>query len=456
MSFITLALATVVLLFGTFFLSLFSTAFRRVHKKSSQKLLKSIGGRFFYRSLHNAFFDKHEYEGIFFGLICTLNIIRFAYAAFAILLMVDLGIFPIDKIVNTELSQSSLSLFSGILFLILFAIVSFLIGDYIPRVLGTRWSDWALRFSAPIASFFMTLVFPITYLFLSVLHKMSRSVYFDHLHEPTAQTKQEIIDIVQETDMTDSLDNQDKKLISSVLKFKEHLAREIMVPRVDVFGVTVETTIKEAAAALQAEGYSRVPVYKGSLDNIIGILMYKDVLQKYMEYEQNGNDEKILAASIETIMKAPLYTPETKKISNLLQEFRKKQVHIAIVVDEYGGTEGLVTIEDILEQIVGEIADEYDDEEESFFTQTEGGWIVDARMSIMDAEEQLGIRIPQEGDYDTISGYIYHVAGTIPSRGFAIHNDEFELVVLRSSERLVEKVRIKPTPGFEPDEYNEE
>ena len=128
----------------------------------------------------------------------------------------------------------------------------------------------------------------------------------------------------------------------------------------------------------------------------------------------------------------------------LLQEFRKKQVHMAIVVDEYGGTEGIVTIEDILEQIVGEIADEYDEDEEMFFAQNDGSWIVDARMNILDAEEQLGILVPQDGDYDTIGGYIYHRAGTIPSKGFVIKHDDFELEVLRSSERCVEKVRITP------------
>lgn len=139
-----------------------------------------------------------------------------------------------------------------------------------------------------------------------------------------------------------------------------------------------------------------------------------------------------------------MYTPETKKISNLLQEFRKKQTHLAVVVDEYGGTEGIATIEDILEEIVGDIADEYDDQQALYVAQSDGSWIVDARMSILDAEEYLGVIIPQEGEYDTISGFIYHKAGAIPGRGFIIHQDTFEIEILRSNERCVEKVRIKP------------
>jgi len=427
-----LVITLIVLLGCGFCLALFNTAFRRVHKKSSQKQIKSLGLWFFYRYLHNAVFSKHEYEGIFFSTIFTQSIVRFAYAAVAVLLIAHLDIFDGE-------------LLGSIVLMIVFIVASFLLGEYIPRVLGTKSPEWALRFSAPVTSVLMTLVFPLTYVFLSIIQRMPRTVYFDHLQEPSTQAKQEIIEIIQETNMQDTLDVQDKKLIASVLRFKEHLAREIMVPRVDVFGLAADTSIKDSVASLQAEGYSRVPVYEGNKDNIVGVLMYKDVLQKFMEYEKSGNDESILEAPIQSIMKTPLYVPETKRISNLLQEFRKKQVHMAIVVDEYGGTEGIVTIEDILEQIVGEIADEYDDEEEVFYMQTEGGWIVDARMSILDAEEQLGINIPQDGDYDTIGGYIFHCAGTIPSKGFVIHNDEFELVVLRSSERTVEKVRIKPT-----------
>ena len=156
-------------------------------------------------------------------------------------------------------------------------------------------------------------------------------------------------------------------------------------------------------------------------------------------------DRATLDTPIEKIAKPILYTPETKKISSLLQEFRSKQIHLAIVVDEYGGTEGIVTIEDILEELVGEIADEYDIAEEVLFTPLpDGGWIVDAKMSIIDIEEELGVKIPQGPEYDTIGGYIFHRAGAIPLKGWRIHHDEFDLEVLSSSERSIEKIRITP------------
>ena len=330
------------------------------------------------------------------------------------------------------------------LILLLFIFLSFVIGDYLPRIFGTRSPAMAIMVCAPLSSAFLFLVFPITFIFLKISNSLSRTVYFDHLHEPMAQAKQEIIEIIQESLQSPALDIHDKKLLESVLSFRDRIAREVMVPRVDVFSLSADTSIREAARLLENEGYSRTPVYLNTVDNITGVLMYKDILQRFMEYEKNGNNPIILDAPIETIQKNVLYSPETKRISLLLQEFRKKQVHLAIVVDEYGGTEGIVTIEDILEEIVGEIADEYDEEEELFITQPDGSWIVDARMNILDAEEQLKIKIPQDSDYDTIGGYIFHVAGSIPSRGFIIHHDDFEMEILRSNERSVEKVRIKP------------
>ena len=142
--------------------------------------------------------------------------------------------------------------------------------------------------------------------------------------------------LVRDADLK-ALEPHEKKLIVSVLSFRNRIVREIMVPRVNVFSLSADTKIKDAAEILEEEGYSRVPVFKDSVDNIVGILMMKDLVTKYSEYTEKSNNAEILESPISTIQKPPLYTPETKKISELLQEFRRKQVHIAIVVDEYGG-----------------------------------------------------------------------------------------------------------------------
>ena len=432
---------------GTFFLTAVSSAFRRIHKRDSRKQLKALGKLFFYRYFHLFFFPTQEYEGIFFATICAQNITRFCYATSAYLFLSNTPLF------QAEINAASASLYDFTTFWIAlcflgFVLAGFFFGDFLPRIFGTRMPEMALRLCAPFSSIFMFLVFPLTYIFLKLTQKLSRTVYFDYLQEPMAQAKQEIIDIIQKAKMSPDISRHDKQLIESVLNFRDRIAREVMVPRVDMFSLPAETTIKAAAKFLDKEGYSRTPVYKDTIDNIIGVLMYKDVLKKYMEYEESGNDPKILDTHIEIILKNVLYTPETKKISNLLQEF-KKQVHLAIVVDEYGGTEGIVTIEDILEEIVGNIEDEYDQEEALFRKLPDNSWLVDARLNILDAEEQLGIKIPQDGDYDTIGGYIYHRAGAIPSNCFVIHHDDFEMEILSSNDRAVEKVRIKPVEKHE-------
>lgn len=415
-------------LLGLFFLTAVNSAFRRIHYADSEKQLRGLGKTFFYRRFHLFFFPKHQYESLFFAIICAQNIVRFLAISFFLLFLLSL-----------EMSLAWLTLS-----MLAFMLALLLIGDCLPRILGGRFPDSALQFCTPAASFFLFLSFPLTYLFLKAFQAISNTFYYDISYEPIAKAQQEVIEMMQKSDFGTALDAHDKKLLESVMHFKERIAREVMVPRVGVFSLSADTTIREAARLIVREGYSRVPVYRNTVDNIVGVLMYKDVLSKYCEYEMKGNDPAILAAPIESIQKSVLHIPETKKLSSLLQEFRKKQVHMAIVVDEYGGTQGIVTIEDILEEIVGEISDEYDQEAQLFYPQPDGTWIVDARMNILDAEEELGIKIPEEGDYDTIGGYIFHKTGTIPSKGFEIHHDAFEMEVLSSNDRCVEKVRIKP------------
>lgn len=444
-------IVTVCFLFGSFFLTALSSAFRRIHHSKKQFL--AAGKYFFYRPFHLYFFPTHEYEGLFFATVCAQNVTRFCYAASSMIFLLNTPLFQ-NNIIYGASSQLiyDFSWFWICLGFISFLLLSFIVGEYLPRILGMLMPEKVFKFFSPLSSFFMFLVFPITFLFLKLSQTFSRTVYFEHMHEPMTEAKQEIIEIIQKAPLSQEMNPHDKKLIESVLSFRERIAREVMVPRVDVFSLSVDTSIKEAVRLLASEGFSRIPVYQNTVDNVVGVLMYKDLLAKYREYEEKNNDSKILEAPIETIQKNVLYTPETKKISNLLQEFRKKQVHLAIVVDEYGGTEGIVTIEDILEEIVGDIADEYDQEEQLFVAQPDGSWIVDARMSIFDVEEQLKINISQEGDFDTIGGFVFHQAGSIPSKGFIIHQENFEMEIIDSNERSIEKVRIKPIRHHEENE----
>lgn len=248
-----------------------------------------------------------------------------------------------------------------------------------------------------------------------------------------------LLEYLSESDLKDHLNATEKKWIHTAISFKDRIVREVMVPRVNICSLPSDTPIQHAVKIFSQEGYSRIPVYKDTIDKIIGVLLYKDLLPISAK-----NFEGSLA-TIESLVKPVLYTPETKKISHLLQEFRNKKIHLAIVVDEYGGTEGIVTIEDILEELVGNIEDEYDTQEDrEFTTLSSGGWIVDAKMSILDLEEELGVHIPTNSEYDTLGGYIFHRVGMIPSKGWKIHLEKVDLEILHSDERSIQKVKITP------------
>ena len=258
--------------------------------------------------------------------------------------------------------------------------------------------------------------------------------------------KDKILEFVNESELSPFLEPVQKRLITSIASFSDHIVREIMVPRIDVFALSIDQTVHEAAQQFIKEGYSRIPVYQNNLDTTIGVLLYKDVMEYYFRSIEN-KEASPLKTPLKKLVKPVLYTPETKKIAVLLQEIKQKQIHLALVVDEYGSTEGIITTEDILEELVGEIADEYDviEEETLYSTHTAGGWIVDAKMNLLDIQKELGILIPKSREYDTIGGYVFHRAGTIPSKGWRLHTDLFDLEVLNSTERTIEKVIIMPS-----------
>lgn len=419
------------LLASLFSLTLLESAQKKLHKKASLKIFSLMGKWFLYRLLILKLFPKWSFDEILFSTIVTKKALRFAAIGALALFFYSIGAFSLPY-------GLIFLLFTGIFFSF------FLFADYIPQILGSRFPVKTLWFGAIISTPFLFLLFPISYFFISFSHYFLKTARLDYLGEPMNGIKHEILEILEEASLSPKLNYHDKKLIESVIHFQTKIAREVMVPRMDMFCLSGEVKIKDAVKKLEDEGYSRVPVFKETIDNIIGVLMYKDILAKYAEYEKKGNDASILEAPIDSIVKKAMYTPESKKISNLLQDFKKKQVHLAIVVDEYGGTEGIVTIEDILEEIVGEIEDEYDDEDDDLFVSAGTNiWIIDGRMSLIDIKEQLGIELEESADYDTIGGFIFHKAGTIPSRGFAIKLDDANLEVMKSNDRRVEKVKIK-------------
>ena len=377
-----------------------------------------------------------------FCLACARYVYTLLFAlAYAATL---LGTMPVSELLGGEgfASWAHGLLTTG--FLLSLVTITIVAIDIIPRTWGFLSPETLFRFVKWPSWLFLTLLFPLTVVVCRLVRLVLPQTALAPFSDPNAQ----LAELFGSTGGV--LSDGDKRLLQSVLNFRNRIAREIMRPRVDLFSISETVSLKQAADLLQREGYSRVPVYRETIDTIVGVLFYKDVLAKYAAAsEASGNREEVLSAPIKALIKKVYYCPETKKIASLLQEFRKRQTHMAVVVDEYGGTAGLVTIEDILEEIVGEISDEYDEQEALFSPAPGGGWIVDARMNLLDVEEEMGIKIPQEEDYDTLAGYIFYRVGSIPQAGLVLHHDAFEIEILKSNDRMVEEVKIVPVANEE-------
>lgn len=246
-------------------------------------------------------------------------------------------------------------------------------------------------------------------------------------------TEEEIQEIISAGEEEGLINPRENEMIRSIFHLGDSIVREIMVPRTDMACIDSSDDIRDVVTKIIACGHSRLPVYEGTMDNIIGLLYAKDLLKYW------GTDA--LAFDLRKTLRAPYYIPETKNLEELLQEFKRKRVHMAIVIDEYGGTAGLVTIEDLLEQIVGDIQDEYDLEEERLIRQPDGSVVVDARLPVEELEEHFGIEVERDM-FDTVGGLIFHLTGRIPRAGEQIATDDLHMTILEADERKIRSVRI--------------
>jgi putative hemolysin len=245
--------------------------------------------------------------------------------------------------------------------------------------------------------------------------------------------EEELKNIVDNGQQEVHLEKDERKMIYSIFRLGDTLAREIMIPRIDVLALDVQTPLAEAVDTLLRTGYSRVPVYEETIDNVLGVLYTKDLLRVWRE----GNE----ISSLLSLLRPAYFVPEAKKVDELLAEMQLRRVHLAVVVDEYGGVAGVVTLEDIVEEIVGEIQDEYDQAEELPYQQlADGQYIFQGRVDLDDFNEVMSSYLPRE-EADTIGGFIYNRVGRVPAAGESLHIDNLLLVVEQVTGRRIRKVR---------------
>ena len=319
-------------------------------------------------------------------------------------------------------------------------VLHIVIGEQAPKMLAIqRPESLSLAVALPLRLFYL-ISFPAIW----VLNKLSNIVLrlfgVNSGHGNEAHTSDELRMLLDQSKESGEIQDSEHELIENVFQFNDRMVKQIMVPRTKLSALDVHAPAEQILDTIFAEGYSRLPVYEGNIDNIVGVLNVKDLLPIIRRGE---------AVELARIMRPPYFVPETKKINRLLRQFQRKHIVMAVVSDEFGGVSGIVTIEDIMEELVGEIQDEYDNEVPVVEKVAEDEYRVNPATPISDANEYLPFPLPEGEDYETVGGLLNVIYGSIPEVGDVAVLDPYEFRVLQRSRRAVELVQLRVTTPAE-------
>ena len=326
---------------------------------------------------------------------------------------------------------------------IVLTIVVLIFGEVTPKSLAKEMPETVATAVSPMLNLLMVLFTPLTWLFSQWKRLLG---HFVHSTEEDTITEGELMTMVSEAENDGELTDRESKLIRSAIEFDDVEVEEILTPRVDVVAVEDNTSLDEVAQTFAESGYSRLPVYHDTIDNIIGVVHEKDFYLARLKKE----------TSLEELVKPTLYTTGSTQISQLLRTLREQHHHLAVVVDEYGGTEGIITLEDILEELVGEIWDEHDEATEDFHKQSDGSWIVLGSASVDDLFETLGLPEDEDIDSNTVNGLVQEKTCHLPKVGDRFTLGSYDGVVTRTAKRRVTEVRLTPAEKPEPEKNDDE
>jgi CBS domain containing-hemolysin-like protein len=308
--------------------------------------------------------------------------------------------------------------------------------EILPRFLACLNPEKSAGFFYPVIRIISVFAIPISKLSEKMTSPLTTTTDKNG-EKTTGMTTDEIWHLVKESHRKGLLEEEEKEMIQSVFEFTGTIAREVMVPRVDIEAAPSDAKLSEVISMMIESGFSRIPIYEDTLDRILGIVYSKDVLPSV----KNCNLD---IPAIDTARKPPFFVPDTKPVLDLLREMQKRSISIAVIVDEYGGTSGLVTIEDLIEEIVGEITDEYDKEEPSIKSENDGTFIVDASTIIEDVNQVLHIDVPID-EHETIGGFVYGHLGHIPEKGESMNLEDLgiDIIVEDIEGQRIQALRIK-------------
>ncbi|GAB3834561.1 hemolysin family protein [Hymenobacter jeollabukensis] len=316
----------------------------------------------------------------------------------------------------------------------LITVLHIVLGEQAPKVLAIRKPEnVSIAIAIPLRAFAF-LTFPFIWLLDKLSNLVLRVFGVGSVHEHEVHTAEELRLLIDQSKQSGEIQESQHELIENVFQFNDRMVKQIMVPRTRISAIDVSCSQEEIVEAAFNEGFSRIPVYEDNIDNIVGILYVKDMFALI----RRGED-----INLPQIMRPAFFVPETKKINRLLRQFQRKHLHMAIVSDEFGGVSGIVTIEDIMEELVGEIQDEYDNEVPVVEKVSELEYRVAASTAINDANEFLPFPLPEGDDYETVGGLVNVIYGTIPEIGDLAVLDNYEFRILNRSRRAVELVQLR-------------
>lgn len=327
---------------------------------------------------------------------------------------------------------------------IVLTFIMLIMGNLVPKSVAVQHSEPIAMLVARPLHILTRITSPIARLLISVSNVIARPLGGQPRSTISIVTEEEIKRLVDAGQEGGVIEKDEKEMIYSIFEIGDTVTREVMVPRIDIIALEVSTPPLDAVDVAIKHGYSRIPVFEETIDHIVGILYAKDLLKMLHQQGRVGSRSEHLR----DLVRVPYFVPETKKIDVLLEELQQRRVHIVIVIDEYGGTAGLVTLEDLVEEIVGEIQDEYDVSEEPMVRSLgKYEYEIDSRVLLDDVNELLQTELPHE-DSDTLGGFIYHQLGKVPSPGEVLEVETVYLKVLHVEDRRIGKVyvrRIDPT-----------
>ena len=327
---------------------------------------------------------------------------------------------------------------------IVLTVVVLIFGEVTPKTLAKEMPETIATAVSPVLNLLMTFFTPLTWLFSQWKKLLGR---FVHSSESDAITEGELITMVSEAENDGELTDRESQLIRSAIEFDDVEVEEILTPRVDVVAVEDDISLEELAQTFAESGYSRLPVYHDTVDNIIGVVHEKDFYIARLKK----------SVTMEDLIAPTLYTTGSTQISQLLRTLREQHHHMAVVVDEYGGTEGIITLEDILEELVGEIWDEHDEATEDFRQQSDGSWLVSGSASVDDLYETLDLPEDEDIDSNTVNGLVQEKTHHLPKVGDHFQLNDYEGVVTRTARRRVTEVRFTHTaPAPQDDEKDKD